>query len=145
MRAEVSNTTSKIGLVPANELFFQPNSDPVFARQFGPRNRRDANGFHAVTAVGASGPAFLLLACEAMADAAVEAGLPRDDALAWARAALVAAAARWGPGLEPQQIRATITSPAGTTAAGLSALESGAARAAFADAVRAAVARSREL
>jgi pyrroline-5-carboxylate reductase len=123
----------------------RPRLHQVFAAVGDVREVADEGWFHAVTAVGASGPAFLLLACEAMADAAVEVGLPRDDALAWARAAVVAAAARFQPGLEPQQIRATITSPGGTTAAGLSALESGAVRAAFADAVRAAVARSREL
>ena len=100
---------------------------------------------HVVTAVAASGPAFLLLAVEAMADAAVEAGLPRGDALAYAAGALRAAAARLEDGAEPGALRAEVTSPGGTTAAGLAALEDRGARAAFQDAVRSAVARAREL
>jgi pyrroline-5-carboxylate reductase len=105
----------------------------------------DEAWLHSITAIGASGPAFLLLAVEALVDAGVEAGLPRAEALAWARGALVAAAARLDPALEPQALRATITSPAGTTAAGLARLEERAVRGAFLDAARAAAARSRDL
>ena len=61
---------------------------------------------------------------------------------------MVAAAARLGndgDGIEPQQVRALVTSPAGTTAAGLAALETHSVRAAFLEAVRAATMRSREI
>jgi pyrroline-5-carboxylate reductase len=71
--------------------------------------------------------------------------MPRADALTFAAGALAAAAARLEDGSEPAQLRALVTSPAGTTAAGLAALEKGAVRAAYLEAVRAAVARSREL
>jgi pyrroline-5-carboxylate reductase len=116
----------------------------VFSAAGSVREVPDEVWLHAVTAVAASGPAFLLLAVEALADGAVEAGLPRADAVAYAASALRAAAARLDDGVEPQSVRALVTSPAGTTAAGLAVLERGAVRGVFLDAVRAAVARSRE-
>jgi pyrroline-5-carboxylate reductase len=103
----------------------------------------EEQALHAVTAVGASAPAFLLLAVEALVDGGVEAGLPRAEALVWARGALLAAAARLEAGTEPQTVRAAVTSPAGTTAAGLARLEERAVRGAFLESVRAAVSRSR--
>lgn len=105
----------------------------------------DEQRLHAVTATAASGPAFLLLAVEALVDAGVEHGLSRVEALQCARGALVAAAARLEQGAEPITVRAQVTSPGGTTAAGLGALERGAARGAFHDAIAAAVARSHSL
>ncbi|MDP2344675.1 MAG: pyrroline-5-carboxylate reductase [Deltaproteobacteria bacterium] len=126
----------------------RPRLTQVFAAVGAVREIADEGLLHVVTAVGASGPAFVLLACEALADAAVEQGLSRNEALAWARAAVVAAAARLGndgDGIEPQAVRAQVTSPAGTTAAGLAALESHTVRAAFCEAVRAATQRSREM
>lgn len=123
----------------------RPRLVQVFSAVGAVREVVDEGWLHVVTAVGASGPAFLLLACEALADGAVAQGLPRAEALAWARAALVAAAARLDDGVEPQLVRAQVTSPAGTTAAGVAALEGRAVRAGFLEAVAAAVARSREL
>jgi pyrroline-5-carboxylate reductase len=102
----------------------------------------DEAALHVVTATAASGPAFLLLAVEAMVDAGVEHGLTRADALVCARGALQAAAARLERDVEPSLIRGHVTSPGGTTAAGLAALERGATRHAFRDAVAAAIARS---
>jgi pyrroline-5-carboxylate reductase len=109
------------------------------------REVADESWLHVITAVGASGPAFLLLACEALVDAGVEQGLPRHEALAWARGALTAAAARLEEDVEPLALRALVTSPGGTTAAGLARLEERAVRAAMQAAVRAAADRSREL
>lgn len=123
----------------------RPRLHEVFAAVGTVREVPDEGWLHAVTAVAASGPAFLLMAVEALVDGGVEAGLPRADALAFAAGALRAAAARLDEGVEPAGLRALVTSPAGTTAAGLAALEKAAVRAAFLDAVRAAVARSREL
>jgi pyrroline-5-carboxylate reductase len=123
----------------------RPRVVEVFAAVGKVREVPDEAWLHAVTAVAASGPAFLLVAVEALVDAGVEAGLPRTDALAFAAGAIQAAAARLDDGVEPANLRALVTSPAGTTAAGLAALEKGAVRAAFLDAVRAAVARSKEL
>lgn len=117
----------------------------VFSAVGAVREVPDEAWLHAVTAVAASGPAFLLLAVEALVDAGVEAGLPRADALAYAAGALRAAGARLEEGLEPAALRTEVTSPAGTTAAGLAALEAHGGRAAFQHAVRAAVTRAREL
>lgn len=103
----------------------------------------------AVTGLSGSGPAYICLVVEALADGAVAEGLPRDVALRLA-AETVAGAGQWiAQGLEsgdhPAVLRERVTSPAGTTAAGLAALEVAATRAAFAQAVRAASARSKEL
>ncbi len=98
---------------------------------------------HAATAIAASGPAFLLLGVEGLVEAGLEAGLPRATALAFAAGALRAAAARLEEGVEPTALRVQVTSPNGTTAAGLGKLD--AARALYVDAVRAAITRSREL
>lgn len=102
-----------------------------------------------VTGLSGSGPAYVCLMIEALADGAVEEGLPRDVALRLA-AATVTGAGEWisdglTRGEHPAVLRERVTSPAGTTAAGLAALEAAATRAAFARAVRAASARSKEL
>lgn len=102
-----------------------------------------------VTGLSGSGPAYVCLVIEALADGAVEDGLPRDVALHLA-AATVAGAGEWiaqglARGDHPAVLRERVTSPAGTTAAGLAVLEAAAARSAFARAVRAASARSKEL
>lgn len=99
----------------------------------------------AVTGLSGSGPAFAAVFCEALADGAVAAGLPRALALELAAQVLVGTG-RWV--LEngsPALLKDLVTSPAGTTAAGLAALEAGNLRAAAAQAVRAAAARSEEL
>lgn len=103
----------------------------------------DEAWLHAATAIAASGPAFVLLGIEAMLDAGIEAGLPREVALAFAAGALRAAATRLEEGTEPSELRRQVTSPNGTTAAGLEKLAP--ARALYVDAIRAALARSREL
>lgn len=105
----------------------------------------DEQKLHVVTASAASGPAFLLLAVEALVDAGVEHGLTRHEALVCARGALVAAAARLEPGQEPMHVRSLVTSPGGTTAAGLAALERAGLRGAVHDAIAAAVSRSQRL
>jgi pyrroline-5-carboxylate reductase len=105
----------------------------------------DEGQLHAVTAIAASGPAFVLLMIEAMVDAGVEHGLSRADALACARGALVAATSRLDGRQEPGAVRAHVTSPGGTTAAGLAVLEREACRGAVAGAVAAAVAKSKAM
>lgn len=98
------------------------------------------------TAVNGSGPAFVFLLIEALIDGAVRVGLPRDTA-----AALVVQTVK-GAALLAQnedkhlaELRNLVTSPGGTTAEGLQALEQGGARAALQDAVMAAYRRSQEL
>jgi pyrroline-5-carboxylate reductase len=100
----------------------------------------------AVTGLSGSGPAYLFLVAEALIDAGVLSGLPRDTSEALVRQLFVGAARLLEQtGESPAELRARVTSPAGTTAAGLHQLERAAVRAAFVDAVSAATARSREL
>lgn len=100
----------------------------------------------AVTGVAGSGPAYLFLVAEALTDAGVAEGLPRPVAEALVQQLFVGAGALLAAGRgTPHELRAMVTSPGGTTAAGLAALETHAVRAAFAAAVSAASRRSREL
>jgi pyrroline-5-carboxylate reductase len=100
----------------------------------------------AVTGLSGSGPAYVFLVAEALIDAGVLVGLPRPVSAALTVQTLLGAArllAESGDG--PEALRAAVTSPGGTTAAGVNALETRAVRAALAEAVVAATERSREL
>jgi pyrroline-5-carboxylate reductase len=116
----------------------------------------------AVTAVSGSGPAYFFLMVEALVDAGVAAGLSRPVAtdlvvqtMAGSAAMLLerldeaqpAGDAAMGTAMDTTaaQLRATVTSPGGTTAAGLRELERGGLRAAVAEAVEAAKRRSEQL
>ena len=107
--------------------------------------RVDERQLDAVTALTGSGPAYLFLVAEALIDAAVGVGLPRPLAEALTTQLFVGSSALLEAHGDPAALRAMVTSPAGTTAAGLHALEGHAVRAAFADAVNAAASRSAEL
>jgi len=99
-----------------------------------------------VTALSGSGPAYAFLFIDAMADGAVRAGMGRGDAVRLA-AATVEGAARMVrvTGRHPAELKDMVTSPGGTTVAGLAALETGAFRGTVLSAVFAAWQRSREL
>ena len=100
----------------------------------------------AVTGVSGSGPAYVFLVAEAMADAGVLAGLPRDLAETLAFQTLRGASELLVESSDGvATLRAAVTSPGGTTAAGLRELERGGVRSAFLEAVMAATERSREL
>jgi pyrroline-5-carboxylate reductase len=100
----------------------------------------------AVTGLSGSGPAYIYMVIEAMADGGVQAGLPRADALKLAAQTVAGAAAMvLETGLHPAVLKDMVTSPGGTTIAGLAALEEGAIRSSFIEAVTAAVARAKEL
>jgi len=99
-----------------------------------------------VTGLSGSGPAYVYLVIEALADAGVLMGLSRDLALKLS-AQTVAGGAQMviETGRHPAALRDEVTSPGGTTIAGLEALEAAAVRSAFFSAVRAATERAREL
>jgi len=100
----------------------------------------------AVTGLSGSGPAYVFLLAEALVDAGVLVGLPRPVARSLAVQTLLGAARLLDEtGETPEALRAAVTSPGGTTAAGLRALESRAVRAAVLEAVVAASERSRQL
>ncbi len=99
----------------------------------------------AVTGLSGSGPAYVFLVAEALIDAGVRQGLPRPVATELTVQTLRGAAELLATGQSAAELRAAVTSPGGTTAAGLHVLESAAVRAAFADAVAAAADRSRQL
>lgn len=101
---------------------------------------------NAVTAVSGSGPAYVFLFIEALADAGVRQGLPRETALTLALetvrggAELVRAT-----GLHPAILKDQVCSPGGTTIAAIEALEAGGLRNALFKAVAAAAKRAEEL
>lgn len=100
----------------------------------------------AVTGLSGSGPAYVFLILEALADAGVRQGLPRDAAQSLAtRTVLGAARLALETGTHPGVLKDQVTSPGGTTIAGLERLEAGGVRAAIYEAVRAATERSRAL
>ncbi len=102
----------------------------------------------AVTAISGSGPAYVFYFAECLATAGVAAGLPRDLAARLARATIEGAGALLArqPEVSPAELRASVTSPGGTTAAALAILsgEAGLEKL-IADAVTAAKRRAQEL
>ena len=108
--------------------------------------RVDEKLLDAVTGLSGSGPAYLFLVAEALVDGGVMQGLPRSVAVTLARQTIAGAGRLLvESGDQAAQLRANVTSPGGTTAAGLRALESAGVRSAFIEAVAAATARSNEL
>lgn len=100
----------------------------------------------AVTGLSGSGPAYVFLIAEALVEAGVSVGLPRATATTLAVQTLLGSARLLSESADDAAVlRANVTSPGGTTAAGLRVLEQRAVRAALIDAVHAATARSREL
>ncbi|HEY6458883.1 MAG TPA: pyrroline-5-carboxylate reductase [Polyangiaceae bacterium] len=100
----------------------------------------------AVTGLSGSGPAYIMLVIEALADGGVKVGLHRDTALLLAAQTVYGSAAlQLETGEHPGRLKDMVTSPGGTAIAGLHTLESGALRKTLIDAVEAATKRSIEL
>ncbi len=101
--------------------------------------------FHAVIAVSGSGPAFAYRFIGALADGGAALGLPAEQALRLARATVEGAAALCtASGEDPVELAAQVTSPNGTTAAGLATLDEGGNFAALIAATQAATAKRSE-
>uniref|UniRef100_M4CPY1 Pyrroline-5-carboxylate reductase n=2 Tax=Brassica campestris TaxID=3711 RepID=M4CPY1_BRACM len=108
--------------------------------------KADEKMFDAVTGLSGSGPAYVFLAIEALADGGVAAGLPRELALGLASQTVLGAATMVSKtGKHPGVLKDDVTSPGGTTIAGVHELEKGSFRATLMNAVVAAANRSREL
>lgn len=106
----------------------------------------DEHLLDAVTGLSGSGPGYAFVMIEALADAGVNMGLARADAqLLAAQTLLGAAKLVLESGEHPGQLKDRVTSPGGTTIAGLQALESHGIRAALYDAVEKATLRSKAL
>lgn len=100
----------------------------------------------AVTGLSGSGPAYGFLMIDALADGGVAAGLPRQTAILLAAQTLLGAAKMVvETGKHPDVLRDQVTSPAGTTIAGVRVMEQQGVRGALIDAVLAATERSKEL
>jgi pyrroline-5-carboxylate reductase len=100
----------------------------------------------AVTGLSGSGPGYVFMIIEALADAGVNMGLSRPEALELSAQTLLGAARMvLSSDAHPAQLKDMVTSPGGTTIAGLHALEKGGLRAVLMDAIEAATRRSEAL
>ena len=99
----------------------------------------------AVTGLAGSGPAYLFLIAEALIEAGVTAGLSQENSELLVTQLFVGSSALLRERGEPAELRKMVTSPGGTTAAGLRVLDELGVREAFLEAVKAAKARSIEL
>lgn len=101
---------------------------------------------NSVTALSGSGPAYFFLLAEAMIDAGILLGLPRDVSTELIIQTMVGSAKMLrDSGMHPVELREMVTSPGGTTIAAIRQLEAARVRAAFLDAIEAAKLRGEEL
>ncbi len=106
----------------------------------------DEGALEAITAISGCGPGYAFVIIDALADAGVRAGLPRALAIKLAAQTLAGSGRMCiATGQHPAVLRDQVTSPGGTTIAGIHALENHGVRGAFYDAVQAVLQRSKEL
>ena len=106
----------------------------------------DETQMDAVTGLSGSGPAYVCLMIEALADGGVLAGLPRQLAMQLATQTVLGTAKMIAEtGRHPGELKDAVASPGGTTIAALNVLEQNGVRGALIDAVKASASRSREL
>lgn len=100
----------------------------------------------AVTGVSGSSPAYVFMFIEALADAAVAAGMPRDKSYTFAAQSVLGAAKMvLETGTHPAELKDMVCSPGGTTIEAVKVLEEKGLRAAVMDAVKACVEKSRSM
>jgi pyrroline-5-carboxylate reductase len=106
----------------------------------------DEEMMDAVTGLSGSGPAYIALVVEALADGGVRVGLDRKTAMTLAMQTVLGSARLLiDTGMHPGQLKDMVSSPGGTTIAGIHTLEIGGLRRTLIDAVERATQRSREL
>ena len=119
---------------------------PNLVRELGQTHILPERLFDAYTGLIGSGPAYVFAFMEALIDAGVLVGIPRPESTAMVRALIQGSLAMTEtPNGHPALLREAVTSPGGTTIAGLAALDAHGLRHAIFEAVRAATRRSEEL
>ncbi len=146
------NTPASIGegmiLYTANSLVSKADID-TFVNDMSAAGKLDELNeklIDAASALSGCGPAFVYMFIEALADGAVECGLPRKNAMLYAAQTVLGAASLvLESGKHPGELKDAVCSPGGTTIAGVHALENGAFRACAINAVTSAYNKTKEL
>lgn len=100
----------------------------------------------AVTAISGCGPGYVFMLIDALADGGVRAGLPRDVSIKLAAQTFMGSGKmQIQTGIHPAVLRDQVTSPGGTTIAGISTLEKYSVRSAFIEAIDSVIKRSKEI